>query len=290
MGVADNFRTFCSNLTINNRESISTRYKRITKRLNLDSWDSDSEVNHSWYVGSYGRDTAIRGFSDLDMLFQLPYRYYERYNSYQGNGQSALLQAVRDSLKKTYPSTAISGDGQVVVIHFDDGMSFEIVPAFVNKDDSFTYPDSNNGGSWRVTNPRPEIEAIATTDAQCNNNLKWLCRMARAWKTTWNVPMGGLLIDTLACSFIQKWEHRDKSFVYYDWMTRDFFKYLSTQNAEQDYWLAVGSSQRIVRKGSFEYKAKQCYNIACEAIDLEAQEYVYSARKKWQEIYGTSYR
>ena len=40
------------------------------------------------------------------------------YNNYSDNGQSKLLQAFRLSLQKTYPTTSISGDGQVAVINF----------------------------------------------------------------------------------------------------------------------------------------------------------------------------
>ncbi len=78
----------------------------------------------------------------------------------------------------------MGGDGQVVVIVFSDGMRFEVVPAFNNKDGSFTYPDSNNGGRWRISNPLPEIAAIQSGNTLWNNNLKRLCRMARimpAW-------------------------------------------------------------------------------------------------------------
>jgi len=39
------------------------------------------------------------------MLFQLPYSVYEQYNRYAGNGQSALLQAVKTSIEKTYSKT-----------------------------------------------------------------------------------------------------------------------------------------------------------------------------------------
>ena len=42
------------------------------------------------YTGSYGRDTAISGFSDLDMLFWLHPDDHSRFDSHQGNGQSAL--------------------------------------------------------------------------------------------------------------------------------------------------------------------------------------------------------
>lgn len=41
------------------------------------------------------------------MIFQLPYKYYEQYNNYESNGQSALLQKVKESLQKTYSTTHI---------------------------------------------------------------------------------------------------------------------------------------------------------------------------------------
>lgn len=288
MGVAKDFEDFCNKLTIENRGTITARCNAIAKRLNLDFWGSCSETNHRIYVGSYGRDTAI-GVSDLDLIFVLPYQTYVRYNKYLYNGQSSLLQSVKASICKTYPNTDIGGDGQVVVVSFFDGMKFEIVPAFEKKDGSFIYPDSNNGGKWKVTNPKPEISAIRARNICCNFNLKPLCRMTRAWKNYWNIPMGGLLIDTLAYNFIASWEYKDKSYLYYDYMSRDFFLYLANQDSKQSYWRAAGSHQYIWRRGLFEYKAKQCYKLALDAIAYELNGMKYSARKKWREIYGTAY-
>jgi hypothetical protein len=215
MSVSDQFSGFCSNLTILNRETISLRYKAITKRLNLDFWGWDSDSLHSLYSGSHGRGTAIRGKSDLDMVFWLCPDDFSRFDTYAGNGQSALLQAARNSICNTYPSTDVSGDGQVVVVRFSDGTQFDVVPAFEKSDESFLFPDSNDGGKWKKCDPRPEIAAIQKVDDKTNGNLKWLCRMARAWKQQMDVPIKGLLIDTLAHNFIQDWGYKDKSFLYY---------------------------------------------------------------------------
>jgi hypothetical protein len=139
---------------------------------------------------------------------------YERYSKYAYNGQSALLQVVKNSIKNRYSATEVRGDCQVVVVPFSDGMKFEVVPAFENTDSSFTYPDSNNGGKWKVTNPRPEIESININNILTKGNLVKLCRMTRVWKTYWNIPLGGLLIDTLACNFLINWYYKEKSYVY----------------------------------------------------------------------------
>ncbi len=111
MGLGEWFSTFCTSLKVVGSGTISQRYKSIMKRLNTDFWNTTSDTSNSLYVGSYGRNTAIQGFSDLDMIFQLPDSQYEKYNNYSGNGQSALLQAVKQSIEKTYSTTYIRADG-----------------------------------------------------------------------------------------------------------------------------------------------------------------------------------
>jgi hypothetical protein len=60
MGVGEDFSIFKDNYNITTDliSSISNRYKRITRQLNTDFWNTDSDTAHSLYVGSYGRDTA----------------------------------------------------------------------------------------------------------------------------------------------------------------------------------------------------------------------------------------
>lgn len=291
MALADWFSTFCSNIRVQDGGTISSRHKAITRRLNTDFWSTTSETSHSLYVGSYGRNTAIQGFSDLDMVFELPSSLYSQYDNYIGNGQSALLQAVRNSMQKTYSTSSVGADGQVVVVSFQDGITFEVVPVFTNTAGSYTYPDSNGGGKWRTTNPRPEIEAILTRNLVCKGNLVTLCRMMRVWKRKWDVPVGGLLVDTLAYQFIDGWEYKDKSYLYYDWMCRDFFRNMADQDREKAYWKAPGSGHYVYGKGLFQYKATRCYNISLEAIEHESAspKREWSAKQKWREIFGTSF-
>lgn len=291
MALADWFSTFCSNLQIRDGGTIATRSGNITRRLNTDFWSTTSESSHSLYVGSYGRNTAIAGFSDVDLIFQLPFSVYKQYNEYSGNGQSALLQSVKTSIERTYSTTNIRADGQVIQVPFTDGIIFEVVPAFDNDDASYTFPNANDGGSWKTTNPKPEIKAIRERNAMTNGNLVPLCRMMRDWKNKWTVPIGGLLLDTLTYQFIENWEHRDKSFVYYDYMCRDFFKWMAAQDENKEWWRAPGSGQYVWGKGLFQYKAKRCYNLSLEAIEHEmaTPKREWSAKQKWREIFTTKF-
>jgi predicted nucleotidyltransferase len=84
-------------IPMDTRSTISTRYHAITRAINREFWNSQSETQNSLYVGSYGRGTAI-DTSDLDVLVELPQGEYIRYDLVKGNGQSRLLQALRTSI------------------------------------------------------------------------------------------------------------------------------------------------------------------------------------------------
>lgn len=288
--IAKAFEEFCKILRFSseNQNKIIDRYHRITKRINIDYWGSDSDCNHSLYVGSYGRDTEIFT-SDIDILVQLPYSTYKRFNSYNTNGQSALLQEVKKTIEKTYSVTRLKADGQIISVPFFDGINFEILPAFLNDDDrSYTFANSNNGGSWNLTDPKGEILAIQNMNKKCNSNLKRLCKMARVWKDKNNVDISGILLDILSYNFLSDWMYGDKSYLYYDWMTRDFLKYVSEQPTTQYRWKAMGSNRYITCFGTFQSKAKVSYEKALSAIELE-KEHPYRANQKWREIYGNRF-
>lgn len=279
MTVAEMFTTFLDNLAIKNREQISDRYGEITRCLNKKYRDTDSKTSNSLQVGSYGRDTAIDGISDLDMIYILPKSEWERFKD---NRQSALLQEVKNALMERYPNTEMSGDGQVVTISFTNH-KIEIVPAFELDDGRFKFPDTNNGGSWKETDPRSEIKAISDADRLKNYNLRCLCRMVRAWKNKHGIAMGGLLIDTLAHNFLQSTtEYDKKSYLYYDWLNKDFFKYLMDL-PKQEYYLAPGSNQYVIVKKSFQRKAKKAHKLCIDAIEAENQKNV---NDKWKKVFG----
>ncbi len=97
-------------------------------------------------VGSVGRGTAVSGTSDLDMLYVLPPDVYKKFDVYESNGQSSLLQEIKETLRERYPRTDTKGDGQAVVVSFANrSYTIDLVPAFAQSDGSFKYPDTHGG-------------------------------------------------------------------------------------------------------------------------------------------------
>ena len=49
--------------------------------------------------------------------------------------------------------------------------------------------------------------------------------MMKCWQAHCTVPLKSFYIELLVIDFLQQWGYAGKSKTYYDWMTRDFFKY-----------------------------------------------------------------
>ncbi|MBE1485006.1 nucleotide-binding domain-containing protein [Plantactinospora soyae] len=284
MKVSEIFDTLLENLKVGDASTtIAARRDEITKALNKDFRSVEGSTANRLMVGSYGRHTAIRGVSDLDMIYILPANLRSSYDS--ESGPRRILNRVRDDLKARYPNTEIHVDQCVVRVQFTSNkFKFEVQPAFENADGTFDYPDTKSE-SWKVTKPRHEITATKDCNDRTSKNMRHLARMARAWKDTNGVVMGGLLIDTLVHRFFSTTtEYDDKGSLWFDFMVRDFFKFLADE-PDKDYYLALGSNQRVTVKKRFQPKAKKAYNRCLEAI---ADEGKASAHKKWRKVFGTA--
>jgi hypothetical protein len=287
MNTSETFQEFLGNIKITEDKatSISNRYGKITKAMNKYFRDTESTTANSLQVGSYGRYSGIKGISDLDMLYFVPDSKWNIYN--KSGGQTKLLEDTKEAIGKTYQDSDIKVDRCVVTVSFSDGSHIDVQPVFEIDDQDYKYPDTYNGGSWKITKPRKEMDAMTEAEPNKNKNLRRLCKMARSWKNKHGVCMGGLLIDTLAYNFLNSTIYFDtKSFVYYDEMSRDFFKYLYDQPKDQKEYGALGSKQRVKVQKSFRRKSKKAYALACKAIDASAEK---TKHNRWRDIYGNDF-
>lgn len=282
MSISEAFKAFLENIKVDNAETITLRYEEITRALNQEFRNTESKVSNSFRIGSYGRWTAIKGISDLDMLYIMP---SGQWDYFKDGDQSALLTKTAKAISARYPRTTVKVDRLVVQVLYKD-FHVEVQPVFEQPDGSFKYPDTYNGGHWKITKPREEISAMSQFGVEKNDNLRRLCKMARAWKNKHGVAMGGLLIDTLAYNFLsQTADYDNKSYLHYDWMSRDFFKFLSEQ-PKQDYYAALGSRQRVRVKKDFRSKAKKAYELCLSAIQADKESY---RNERWRKVYGRGF-
>lgn len=284
MKTSEIFDALLENLKVGKTATmIAVRRNEITKALNKDFRSKEGCTDYKLMVGSFGRHTAIKGVSDLDMIFILPPGSRSNYSS--DTGPRRMLERVRDDLKARYKDTDIRVDQCVVRVQFtSNAFKFEVQPAFKNSDGSFDYPDTVAEG-WKDAKPRGEIAATKECNDRTSTNMRHLARMTRAWKNANGVNMGGLLIDTLVHNFFAQTDDYDSAGTgSFDLMVRDFFAFLK-EEPEKDYYLALGSRQRVNVKAKFQPKAKKAYGHCLDAIENAGKA---AANKKWREIFGTS--
>lgn len=99
MTVSEMFQGLLNNLKIDNADVISLHYEEITASLNKKFRDTESKTANSLQVGSYGRWTAIKGISDLDMLYIMPATKWAEYND---GKQYQLLSDTKDAISARY--------------------------------------------------------------------------------------------------------------------------------------------------------------------------------------------
>ncbi|WP_217496046.1 nucleotide-binding domain-containing protein [Agrococcus sp. SGAir0287] len=257
------------------------RCDEITKALNKDFRGIESSTDHKLMVGSYGRWTAIRGVSDLDLLFIAPASLRSDYD--KDGGAARILQRTKRAIQNRYPATTVRVDRLVVVVEFTS-FSFDVQPVFANDDDSYSYPDTYSD-AWKVTKPRAEIRAIREENETARGNLRRLCRMTRSWKNKHGVVMGGLLIDTLASRFFKAepdWAAEGSDG--FGLMCEAFFDFLA-QEPDHEFYAAIGSGQRVKVKKRFQPAAADARDLASIAIGARDQRNEYA---KWRAVFGRS--
>lgn len=270
MGLASDFKNYCRDIEFNLSDEMQTTIHNITKKLNSEYYDMPKEEKkHMYIVGSVGRKTAVKGSSDLDLIFDMPDSIFKRFDNYESNGQSELLQHVKKRLQQRYPQTNIRGDGQVVCIEFSK-YTIELVPGFKQSDERFKYPDTHDGGSWEFTDPLSEQEECDSSSKKTNGAFIDFCHIIRKWRNHIGFKLGGLLIDTFVFNHFKE-EEFSGNFKYSNYLNilKDVLGYIASLDQEQSFWFALGSNQKVYNKNydKFATKAQKALDKLNKAED-----------------------
>jgi hypothetical protein len=215
----------------------------------------------------------------------LPSTVYSQYQDRTGNRQSALLQEVKNVLFGTYPQTSMRGDGQVVVIPFNQ-TPIELSPGFRCKDGSIIVCDTNNGGRYITSTAEAEVASLSASDDYCNGNTRALARMLKQWQREHNVPLKSFHLERLAIEFLAQWQYNQRDHFWYDWMVRDFFNFVI---GSANTCVYMPGTNEVIQLGSdWLFKAQNAHRHAVTACDHERSNQEVFAGQEWQAIFGTS--
>jgi hypothetical protein len=280
--------------TTNQHEDIETKEAGIIACLNREYWDGkllQGELT-SIRAGSWAKGTRVRPSSDLDMLFFLPCAMYHRYEARAGNKQSGILQEIKQVLLRSYPTTCIRSDGPTVIMDFST-YKVEIAPVFLAasspkeaSDPALTVLlcDTNNGGCYKPSAPVAERDRILTHNVTWKGDLIALIRMAKTWKRNCSAPIKSFYLEQMAIEFLAQWKHAADGLFWYDWMMRDFFKYmLSRQNG---FTALPVTNEQIFYGDEWVSRAESALARASRACECEERNLNADAGEEWQKVFG----
>lgn len=274
------FKQFSENirLTDNQEQGAKTKYEGVCKKLHSSYYDSDYDGSTKYLFGSYKIKTNIRPLTehhDVDVLFKIPKEVYEKFKNYKSNGPSALLQEVKEFLNEKYTTTdEIKAWGKVVLIKFTGNQhNVEVLPAFENEDGTFTIPNSENGGSWDVFNPREQVELFQASNITTNGMTAELTRIIKTWvDNTTTLSYKPYKIGSDAMKFLEGEFNSGAEYSEYSVVARKFFEFLK-KNCEKDVESFVDTALDRAKK----------------ACDFEIEEKPKEASEEWRKIFGQDF-
>lgn len=289
--VSAHFKNFRLNIALRPDEHSDARGKaeRVAQCLYTAYYQGQFNPAKFFVHGSYGKNTAIRPTSDVDVLFFLPISMLEQYSSHETNGQSNLLQDIRGTLLETFPRTSIKADGQAVVVDYET-RTFEVTPAFIVNDGIYI-ADSTDGGRWKKTYAVDEVQRIIYADRNLQNHVSDLIKYAKVWKRSKQVALKSIVLERIAFNFILQWPHLQASLeshfiphFYHDWLVRDFFEFLLRHNS-----VTLQHGEVIQLGDEWKTAAREALYEATKACEYERDNQAIMAEIHWKNIFGSQF-
>jgi hypothetical protein len=125
---------------------------------------------------------------DIDIFMVINSKYYAQ------NKPASLLDKLRTTLKRTYPSTPqIGRNGQAVTIRFTD-FHVDVVPCFKKQGGGFIIPNSISQ-KWISTDPKIHQSYLSNQNKIHNNELIPLVKMIRGWNRCINNAFSSFYLE-----------------------------------------------------------------------------------------------
>jgi hypothetical protein len=274
------FQTFLSNITLTSTQSndAKTKYTGVCEKLYSHYYEGEYNEGKKFLFGSYKTKTNVRPFDetqDVDVLFKIPQETFDKYDAYTSNGQAALLQEIKDILNEKYTTTdTIKAWGKVVLVKFyENTHNVELLPALELEDETFKIPNSEDGGSWEIFDPRAEIKRFEDSNKSTNGLTRDLAKMLKAWAhntTSMSYKSCKRMDDVI--DFLSENYEDGANGTDYDKIVFDFFDY-------------------IVKRCDDSIKSyiQTALNRAQKALEYKDDDKPKEASEEWRKVFGKEF-
>ena len=254
-----------------------------TRQQNIrDALKSDLNIIDSFLTGSYRRNTMIAPLSDADIdIFIILDPVYFRQD-----GQAAILDRVKQVLRKTYTKTPdISRNGQAVTIVFSD-FKVDVVPAFNRQGGGYLIPDSILK-RWISTDPKKHVEVWSAANKAHNGDLVPLIKMIKCWNREHSALLRSFHLESLILRTLNNVTISDYPsgvrYVFDKARTLAQYPIADPAGYSGDIGAYLNSQDR---KDDVISRLETAYNRAIEAERLNSEGNIRQAYDKWCLIFG----
>lgn len=261
-------------LTPTQKAEVKRKYDGVSKSLYEEFYGGTYNPKTRLIIGSHGKKTETRHpVGDIDLIFKIPKADLERYQAYESNGPSALLERAKVKLAESYStSQPPRAWGKVVLVKFNDGQhDVEVLPCYENKDKTFTIPNTEDGGSWDVFDPREEMLIIKASEATTSITRKMI-KIVKRWRRKNNVSIKSFQIEFFCVSFLDTEYLSEKS---WSQLLEEFFTWLELQSSDYD---EDALSKVVTAK-----------NRSIKARDYELAEKYDDSCHEWRKVFGRQF-
>lgn len=275
-----NFTTFIENITLTQTQSddAKKKYTGVCEKLYDAYYTGDYDESKKYLFGSYKTKTNVRPLTsdqDVDVLFKILQETFDKYEAYESNGQEALLQEIRDILKEKYTTTdKIKAWGKVVLVNFSEGHhNVELLPALELEDNTFKIPNTENGGSWDIFDPRKEVDLFNESNSDTNGLTRDLAKMLKAWAhntTSMSYKSCDRMDDIM--TFLSENYSSGKEETSYSKIVFDYYDYMSN-HCDEKLKSYIDTALGRARK----------------ALEYEDNDQPKEASEEWRKIFGSEF-
>jgi hypothetical protein len=274
------FKQFSDNirLTDNQEQDAKTKYIGVCQKLHDSYYETKYSGKTKLLFGSYKTKTNVRPLSsdqDVDVLFKIPQETFEKFNEYRNNGQSALLQEIKDILKEKYATTdKISAWGKVVLVKFKDGHhNIEVLPAYEKEEGIFLIPNTEDNGYWESFDPRSQLSDFQNSNRISNGLTAELARMIKTWvKNISTLHYKSFTVINDIIFFLQTEFTNGANYNEYHMVIKNFFDHL-----------------KRICDNNIQSHVDTAYNRAIKAIEYMDNNKPKEASEKWIKIFGNEF-
>ncbi len=245
---------------------------------------------HFRLIGGLAKGTAILPVETVDMLYILP-SDLRPPSGFDAETRQYIARELALNLKNHAGGVHLTSEGWLCIPACGEGpfasLTLRILPCLPLELGGYEVATVPVNATWRHVHPDAELESLKKANQASGNKARHLIRMLKCWQRHRKVAIPSIALEQLAIEFMELWTYQRRSVLFYDWMVRDFFFWVSHQSHRR--LTLPGNVQEIEVGDIWQPDAEISHTHANAACRQERAAQEVDALKNWQALFGKAF-